>query len=157
MAFGLPYFALPIAALYWIRVQDPWLIFLLGAIVWLGDTAALYFGKAFGRHRLAPVVSPRKSWEGSIAGLLTGLVATAIWAGVRAPQHLWLLLAVAAATAVAAQSGDLVESLIKRSAGVKDSGALLPGHGGLYDRMDAMLFAAPTFLAGLWAIDFPGF
>jgi phosphatidate cytidylyltransferase len=156
LAFGLPYFALPIASLYWIQRADPWLVFLLCAIVWLGDTAALYAGKAIGRHPLAPVVSPKKSWEGSAAGFLTGLVATAIWSAVRHPELLGPLLGVAAVTAIGAQTGDLVESLIKRSAGVKDSGGVLPGHGGLFDRMDAMLFGAPLFLLGLWLIDFPG-
>jgi phosphatidate cytidylyltransferase len=156
LAFGLPYFALPIASLYWIQRADPWLVFLLCAIVWLGDTAALYAGKAIGRHPLAPVVSPKKSWEGSAAGFLTGLAATAVWSVVRQPSLLGPLLAVAAVTAIGAQTGDLVESLIKRSAGVKDSGGVLPGHGGLFDRMDAMLFGAPLFLFGLWLIDFPG-
>jgi phosphatidate cytidylyltransferase len=156
LAFGLPYFSLPIASLYWIQRSSPWLIFLLCAIVWLGDSAALYAGKAFGRHRLAPVVSPHKSWEGAAAGFLTGLAATAVWSFFRQPDQILPLLAVAAATSIAAQTGDLVESLIKRSAGVKDSGGVLPGHGGFFDRMDAMLFGAPVFLVGLWLIGFPG-
>ena len=156
LAFGLPYFSLPIASLYWIQRADPWLVFLLCAIVWLGDSAALYAGKTLGRHKLAPVVSPKKSWEGAIAGFAMGLVATAVWSFYRNPAELLPLLMVAAATSIAAQTGDLVESLIKRSAGVKDSGGVLPGHGGLFDRMDAMLFGAPVFLAGLWLIGYTG-
>lgn len=145
-AFGLPYFAVPIAALYGIQSHDPWLLFLLLAIVWLGDSAAYYVGSAIGRHKLAPNVSPNKSWEGAVAGLATSVGATAIWSWQRLGELDGALLAIGAATAVASQLGDLVESLLKRGFGVKDSGALLPGHGGFWDRMDAMLFAAPVLL-----------
>jgi phosphatidate cytidylyltransferase len=150
LSFGLPYFVAPIVALVLLQQVDPWLLFLLYAIVWLGDTAAFYVGTAWGRRRFAPVVSPKKSWEGALAGLAAGLLSTLIWSLWRLDRLDWALLAVAAVTAVAAQIGDLVESLIKRGAGVKDSGHTLPGHGGLLDRMDAMLFAAPVFLLGLW-------
>ena len=154
LTFGIPYFAAPIASLYWLQRLDPWLAFLLCAIVWLGDSAALYAGSAFGRHKMAPVVSPKKSWEGAAAGLATGVIATAVWSYCQLRQvHLPLLL-VGTATALAAQIGDLVESLFKRSFGVKDSGGVLPGHGGVLDRMDAMLFAAPVLLGGLWLIGF---
>lgn len=149
LAFGLPYFAVPIACLAAIQAQDPWLIFLLAAVVFLGDTGAYYAGSAFGRHKLAPVVSPKKSWEGAIAGLITSLVATAIWCWWRQGEISGPILAVAAATALAAQIGDLVESALKREANIKDSGGLLPGHGGMLDRLDAMLFAAPVFYGGL--------
>jgi phosphatidate cytidylyltransferase len=145
-AFGVPYFAVPIAALYGIQRDDPWLLFLLLALVWLGDSAAFYFGTAWGRHKLAPAVSPNKSWEGALAGLATSLAATAVWSAVRQGTIDSRLLAIGGATAVASQLGDLVQSLLKRGFGVKDSGALLPGHGGFWDRMDAMLFAAPVFL-----------
>ena len=155
-ALGIPYFALPAASLYWLQRSDPWLVFLLFAIVWLGDTAAYYFGGAFGRRPLAPVVSPKKTWEGAIAGLAVGLASVLVWSLWRGAEYLVPLLVVGLLTAVAAQVGDLVESLIKRAAGVKDSGGLFPGHGGLFDRIDAMLFAAPTFLAGLWAVRYPG-
>ena len=154
LAFGIPYFAAPIASMYWLQRLDPWLAFLLCAIVWLGDSAALYAGSAFGRHKMAPVVSPKKSWEGAAAGLATGVIATAVWSYLQLRQvHLPLLL-VGTTTALAAQVGDLVESLFKRSFGVKDSGGVLPGHGGVLDRMDAMLFAAPVLVGGLWLIDF---
>lgn len=151
-AFGVPYFALPTASLYHIHRMDdgPWLLSLLLAIVWLGDTAAYYVGSRFGRHKLAPVVSPNKTWEGAVAGLATGVLSTAAWSMWRLGELDGSLLLVGVATAVAAQLGDLVESMIKRGAGLKDSGNLLPGHGGMLDRMDAMLFAAPVFLFGLW-------
>jgi len=146
IAFALLYFAVPTAAIVRLQHDDPWLVFLLLAIVWLGDTAAYYFGTAFGRHRLAPVVSPKKSWEGAIAGFLTSVASTAIWSVWRLERLDLLLLGVGAATALAAQIGDLVESIWKRGAGVKDSSTILPGHGGILDRMDAMIFAAPTLL-----------
>jgi phosphatidate cytidylyltransferase len=149
-AFGVPYFALPIASLYHIQRLDPWWLFLLMAIVWLGDTAAFYAGSRIGRNKLAPTVSPNKTWEGAVAGFATGLAATVAWSLWRLGEVDGRLLLIGAATAVAAQLGDLVESMIKRGAGVKDSGDLLPGHGGMLDRMDAMLFAGPVFLFGLW-------
>ncbi len=152
LAFGIPYFALPIASLYWLQQHDPWVVFLLCAIVWLGDTAALYAGTYLGRRRMAPVVSPKKTWEGAAAGFLIGVAATAVWSLWRLGVVRWPLLAAGAGTALAAQLGDLVESLLKRAAGAKDSGGILPGHGGMLDRMDAMLFAAPALLVGLWLI-----
>ncbi|MBP7586352.1 MAG: phosphatidate cytidylyltransferase [Thermoanaerobaculia bacterium] len=154
LAWGTLYFAAPVASLVLLQQLDPWIFFLLLAIVWLGDTAAYYVGSAWGRHRLAPVVSPKKSWEGAIAGLATSLAATAIWSLWRLDAVDPALLAVALATAIASQLGDLVESLVKRAANVKDSGAILPGHGGMFDRFDAMFLAAPVMLLGLWIAGF---
>ena len=153
LSFGLPYFALPIASLYLLRVADPWLVFLLMAIVWLGDSAAYYLGSRFGRHKMAPVISPKKSWEGAAAGFAIALLAAGVWCWCRLGRLDPGILAVSAATAVMAQIGDLVESMIKRGAGIKDSGSVLPGHGGMLDRMDAMLFAAPVLLFGLWLLE----
>ncbi|MEO8195897.1 MAG: phosphatidate cytidylyltransferase [Thermoanaerobaculia bacterium] len=150
LAWGTLYFAAPVASLVLLQQHDPWIFFLLLAIVWLGDTAAYYVGSAWGKHRLAPVVSPKKSWEGAIAGLATSLVATAIWSLWRQGAVDPALLVVALATAIASQLGDLVESLVKRAAGVKDSGAILPGHGGMFDRFDAMFLAAPVMLLAVW-------
>jgi phosphatidate cytidylyltransferase len=149
LAWATLYFAVPLASLVLLQ-RRPWIFFLLLAVVWLGDTAAYYVGSRWGRRRLAPVLSPKKSWEGALAGLATSLVATVIWAFWREGRFDAALLAVAAATAIAAQLGDLVESLVKRAAGVKDSGGILPGHGGIYDRLDAMFLAAPVMLLGLW-------
>ena len=150
LGFGTLYFALPLSSIHLLQGIDPWLILLLLAIVWLGDTAAYYVGSRIGRHKMAPVISPKKSWEGAAAGFLTAIAATLIWDVWRRGGLEPGLLAAAAATAVAAQIGDLVESMIKRGSGVKDSGNILPGHGGFLDRMDAMLFAAPVLLLGLW-------
>ena len=109
-------------------------------------------GRSFGRHLLAPRVSPKKTWEGSVAGFAGSLLATAAWCQIRLGETPPALLVLAAVTAVVAQLGDLVESLFKRGAGVKDSSTVLPGHGGFYDRLDAMLLAAPVFAVGLWLI-----
>jgi len=119
--------------------------FLLFALVitWAGDTAAYFAGRALGKRPLAPVLSPKKTWEGTIASLLGALlVAVAFQRWMFVPvAH---LLAMAAAGNVAGQAGDLLESAYKRSAGVKDSGALLPGHGGVLDRIDALILAIPV-------------
>jgi phosphatidate cytidylyltransferase len=149
LGFGTPYFALPLASLYLLQQRDPWLVFLLIAIVWLGDTAAYYVGSRLGRHRMAPTISPKKSWEGAAAGFVTSVLSAAVWSAWRLGRLHPGVLALAAVTAVAAQVGDLVESMIKRGSGVKDSGRVLPGHGGMLDRLDAMLFAAPVLLAGM--------
>lgn len=152
LVFGAFYFALPAVAVYHLHRTDPWLVLLFVALVGGGDTAAYFIGSWIGRHRMAPRVSPKKSWEGSIAGVLAAVLIAAAWCEYRlgrVPPE-WLLLA--AATQVVAQLGDLVESLFKRGAGVKDSSQLLPGHGGIYDRVDAVLLAAPVFVVGLWAL-----
>lgn len=155
LGFGLPYFSLPLAGLYVLQRHDPWLLILAFGIIWVGDAAAYYFGTAFGRHKMTPVVSPKKSWEGTLAGIVTGVVATAIWCWWRLGEIDPWFLVVGAATAVAAVLGDLMESLFKRSTGVKDSGSFLPGHGGFYDRLDATLFGIPVLLLGLHWIGFP--
>jgi phosphatidate cytidylyltransferase len=121
-----------------------WLFFALG-ICWFGDTVALYVGRALGRHRLAPIVSPQKSWEGAI-----GSVAGSILFGIAYMHYFvpeipaWQVSLIAIAGNIAGQFGDLAESAMKRGAGVKDSGQLLPGHGGMLDRVDASLFALPV-------------
>jgi phosphatidate cytidylyltransferase len=126
-----------------------WLMF--GLLVnWVGDTGAYYVGRKFGRHKLAPSVSPGKSWEGAAASVVTGVAFGMIYLpltikGVSLP--LAGLLALAAN--VAGQVGDLAESAIKRGAGVKDSGTLLPGHGGVLDRVDSTLFALPVLYSFL--------
>jgi phosphatidate cytidylyltransferase len=111
--------------------------------VWASDVTAYFAGTAFGRHRLAPHVSPRKSWEGAVAG---GLAAVAVWVAARfvimGPVSLIWFAVVGVAVGAAAIVGDLVESRIKREAGAKDSGNLLPGHGGFLDRFDAVIAAA---------------
>jgi len=129
--------------------------FLLCA-VWAGDVAAYYVGRAWGRHKLAPQISPGKTWEGAAASVAGSMLVTAglvALAGLLQqhdivvlsyPDEMGYWLVLAAIVNVAAQVGDLAESALKRSAGVKDSGTILPGHGGVLDRIDALLLAAPA-------------
>ena len=136
--------------------RGPSLLTFLFCVVWAGDIAALYVGRAFGRRKLAPTLSPNKTWEGaigSVAGSLLvagGLLALATqlanWniSRLSFPGESWYWLLLAVLVNVAAQVGDLAESALKRSAGVKDSGTILPGHGGILDRIDALLLAAPV-------------
>ncbi|MGB8258789.1 MAG: phosphatidate cytidylyltransferase [Terracidiphilus sp.] len=136
--------------------NGPSLIAFLLCVVWAGDTAALYVGRSWGRHKLAPSVSPGKSWEGSLGSVVGSLIAAGALLGLANlleswnsakltfPEDKWFWLGLAVLINVAAQVGDLVESALKRSAGAKDSGSLLPGHGGVLDRIDALLLAAPA-------------
>lgn len=120
-----------------------WLIVIM-LIVMTNDSAAYYSGSAFGKHRLYPLVSPKKSIEGAIGGLLGSLVGTMLAKFTFFPQLTFTDAAVTAiVVGMVGQAGDLFESLLKRSFGVKDSGTLIPGHGGVLDRLDSILFAAP--------------
>ncbi len=121
------------------------LVVVLLGILWVGDAAALYAGRSFGRHALAPHISPRKTVEGAFAGLIGSIVAGVILGVLLAGEPTGKLLAASLVSGCAGQIGDLVESGLKRSAGVKDSSSLLPGHGGLLDRLDDLLFAAPIY------------
>ena len=126
-----------------------WLMFAL-LLSWAGDTAALYIGKAFGRHTLAERVSPSKTWEGAIASLIGGVLAGALYAHYLIPQATApFVVALGCTGNLAGQFGDLCESAMKRGAGVKDSGASLPGHGGWLDRIDSALFSVPIVYAVL--------
>jgi phosphatidate cytidylyltransferase len=128
-------------------ISPHWLMFAL-LLSWAGDTAALYIGKAFGRRKLAPRVSPAKTWEGATASLAGGLLVGGIYAHFLLPTApLSLVLLLAGAGNIAGQIGDLSKSAWKRGAGVKDSGTMLPGHGGWLDRIDASLFAVPVVYA----------
>ncbi len=121
-----------------------WLFFAL-AICWAGDTAAYYVGRAFGRHKLAPIVSPGKSWEGAVGSVIGSvLFGVAYMRYFESGIPWWQIALIAVAGNIASQFGDLAESAMKRGAGVKDSSDLLPGHGGLLDRVDASLFALPV-------------
>lgn len=170
-AFAFAYIAIPMALLVEIRRQPAgaiWTLYTLLA-VWAGDIFAYFVGKAIGRHPMSPEVSPKKTWEGAVASILASVIVGVVWfqhaEGVSAAllraglierrDGMWglerpslgVVIALSVAVNVAAQLGDLVESLLKRGAGVKDSGSILPGHGGVLDRIDAMLFAVPV----VWA------
>ncbi len=121
------------------------LIFLMAAVVWAGDSAAYYVGSAIGRHKLAPAVSPGKTWEGAVANVAGGLAGAAVARWTFFPDLEWRhALALAVILSVAGQLGDLFESALKRGAGVKDSGTLLPGHGGFLDRLDSLIVSGPV-------------
>jgi phosphatidate cytidylyltransferase len=145
-ASGLLLVALPLT--YAVRLHGwgeygPWLLLFALVITWAGDTGAYFAGRSFGKHALAPHLSPKKTWEGSFAGLASSMIAAIFF-------ERWLhapiayLLGMAFVANVAGQAGDLLESAYKRSAGVKDSGDLLPGHGGVLDRIDALILAIPV-------------
>jgi len=162
------YIALPLGMLVQLRDQSGgalWVLYLM-LVVWSGDIFAYFIGRSLGRHLMSPRVSPKKTWEGAAASVLaSALIGVELFRHAE-PISRWLLahglierrggmfglenpgvlpvLVLTAALNIAAQFGDLIESLIKRGAGVKDSGSLLPGHGGMLDRIDAMLFAAPV-------------
>lgn len=145
-AAGLLFIALPFSALvrlHGIAVVGPRLLLFTLALVWAGDMFAYFVGRWFGRARMAPQISPHKTWEGAAANLIASLavgVFFAFWLHFD-PRHMVLMAGLAN---IAGQTGDLIESAYKRSAGVKDSGTLLPGHGGMLDRVDALILAAPV-------------
>jgi phosphatidate cytidylyltransferase len=121
-----------------------WLMFAL-VVNWFGDTGAYYVGRKFGKRKLAPAISPGKTWEGAIASVATAMIFGLIYLPLAIPGvSLVKAGAIALVANIAGQVGDLAESAIKRSAGVKDSGTLLPGHGGMLDRVDSSLFTLPV-------------
>ena len=120
-------------------------IFLVLAVIFAGDTCAFYSGRLWGRHRLAPVLSPKKTIEGAVGGLMASLAMTVLAGKLLnpAPFKMGALLLLGLGLALVGQVGDLMESMVKRASRVKDAGALLPGHGGMLDRLDSLLFAFP--------------
>ena len=130
-----------------------WIFFLL-TVVFCSDTGAFYFGKVLGKRKLYPAVSPGKTWAGAVGGLITGLAGASVFF-LFLPIHSFdaRILMLAAALSVSVQIGDLAESMLKRQYEVKDSGKILPGHGGLLDRIDGLLFAVPLLFVYLtWSI-----
>ncbi len=143
---GMIYLPLLLSFLILIRNQADgmiWIFFTL-AVIFAGDTSAYYFGSYLGRHKLCPAVSPGKTIEGSIGGIAANLVVGSVMKLFFFPELSWApILLLFIVMGIAGQAGDLFESMLKRSSNVKDSGGLLPGHGGFLDRIDALLFAAP--------------
>jgi phosphatidate cytidylyltransferase len=176
-AFAFAYIALPMGMLVQLRQQWAgafWILYLL-LVVWAGDIFAYFVGRSLGKHLMAPRISPKKTWEGAAASLLASVAIGVVlfnhalqissfflrlglierrdgMFGLEKPE-LWPIIGLTVALNLAAQLGDLVESLIKRGAGVKDSGTILPGHGGMLDRIDALLFAAPVlWFYAVWRV-----
>lgn len=125
-----------------------WLVLALLLSIWAADATAYFVGRAWGRHRLAPRLSPAKTWEG-LAGALAGAAVAGAVAGTWSPGGPEILAPLAAVTALFSVVGDLAESRLKRASGAKDSSRLIPGHGGLLDRIDSLVAAAPVFALGL--------
>ena len=148
LIFGILYISLTLGHLLLTRAQEggQFLIFFVVLVTWASDTGAYYVGRTLGRHRLAPMVSPNKTVEGLIGGLvLAVLLALAARAWFLPSFTVADCLATGVLLSLAGSLGDLAESVLKRSAGVKDSGTILPGHGGMLDRLDSLLFTAPVF------------
>jgi phosphatidate cytidylyltransferase len=159
--FGLVYAALPLTLVAQLRgwAGGDWWVILLLSITWMNDTGAYFAGRAFGRHKLLARVSPKKTWEGFAGGMVGSLVAAFVVRAIGEDLNRWVsvipsargfpaltvpdCLFLGVAAAILGPSGDLAESLLKRAFGVKDSGKILPGHGGILDRIDALLFTAP--------------
>jgi phosphatidate cytidylyltransferase len=174
--FAFSYIAIPMGLLIDMQLASgtgAFLLIYLMLVVWSGDILAYFVGKSIGRHKMSPQVSPKKTWEGAAASVLASIGFGTLLHHYSLPISQWLLsvhllrdsgelwgpnraamwqvILLSAVLNIAAQLGDLVESAIKRGADVKDSGAILPGHGGMLDRIDAMLFAAPVlWLFAIW-------
>jgi phosphatidate cytidylyltransferase len=144
---GTIYLSFPLNFLYKIRHEDgPFYLYFLFSVVFLGDTGAMFIGKAFGRHKMTPIASPNKTWEGSAGGILF-----AVGGAILAQQvllrsvPLWRAILCGILVHAVAQVSDPLESLFKRAVGVKDSSNALPGHGGFLDRIDSLILASPLF------------
>ena len=133
--------------------RGPVLTLMMMVLVWLADSGAYFAGRQWGKTKLAPAISPGKTWEGVYGGLFSSLVFAAIAGMLFSKSVSWTLMfmLVAGVAVLFSVAGDLLESLMKRHSGIKDSGQLIPGHGGIFDRIDGLVAAAPVFLAGyLW-------
>ena len=170
--FAVPYTGITLGFLLFTRglIQDGALaVFYLLLVVWSGDISAYYVGRVFGKHRLAPRISPGKSWEGAAASIIGSMIVGTLMLVYNRPiaerlydwkllvghnalserptpeaNAIWMAILASVSINIAAQFGDLVESMMKRGADIKDSGTLLPGHGGALDRVDALLLASPV-------------
>lgn len=142
--FGAVYLSFTLNYMYWLRLRGPGYLFFLFLVIFVGDTGAYFVGRPFGRRKMTPIASPNKTWEGSAAGVLSaGLTALGARYLLFPELPLWTAVASGALIHVAAQAADPLESLFKRSAGVKDSSNALPGHGGFLDRVDSLTLAGP--------------
>lgn len=155
---GIIYIAIPFGmmnAFFFIKSADlafPWFILALFILVWVNDIFAYLVGTTFGKHKLSQKLSPKKTWEGTIGGIIFTLVAAWIFSMIVPELALVQWLGLGLIISVTANFGDLAESMLKRSAGVKDSGKILPGHGGVLDRFDAVIFATPFVFFFLFLI-----
>ena len=149
-----------ITAMYYLWSLSAWWLLYVFVLVWCADSGAYFVGRKLGRRKMSPHVSPNKSVEGLLGGLATGtLVVIGVSFGLLndwSMMAIGLFLLLSLLTIIMSVFGDLFESMLKRHAGVKDAGALLPGHGGILDRIDSQLSAVPIFALGFWAMKFYG-
>ena len=135
---------IPLILLALLGESNPLYVLYFFGIIWLSDTGAYVIGSLFGKRKLAPTISPNKTIEGSLGGIVVATLALLYAADIDNVQYSWILILVV--TAILGALGDLVQSKIKRVCGVKDSGSILPGHGGIYDRIDSSILAAPIYI-----------
>lgn len=151
-AVGVLLLAAATTAIFSLWQASPWWLLYVFGLVWVADSGAYFAGRAFGRHKLAPKVSPAKTLEGLAGGVvLTAALSMTVACWLQLSLATWLgFVLLSMITVVASVHGDLVESMLKRRAGIKDSGSMLPGHGGVLDRIDSLLAATPIFALGFW-------
>lgn len=157
---GMVILTAAISAMFSLWQQSPWWLMYVFLLVWCADSGAYFVGRKLGKRKMSPNVSPNKSIEGLIGGLVTGLVVTiaiSLFKLELSGAELAIFIALSLVTILASVLGDLFESMLKRRAGVKDSGTILPGHGGVLDRIDSLLAATPIFALGFWALQYAGY
>lgn len=148
-----------ITAMFYLWQLSAWWLMYVFLLVWCADSGAYFVGRKLGRRKMAPNVSPNKSMEGLAGGLVTGLLVVVVISVFKLQltgTALVAFVALSALTILASVLGDLFESMLKRRAGVKDSGTILPGHGGILDRIDSLLSATPIFVLGFWGLQYLG-
>lgn len=156
---GLILISAAVTAIYAVWESSPWWLMYLFLLVWGADSGAYFIGRKFGHKKLAPNVSPNKSLEGLYGGVVTSMLivitVALLYLDITFAEHV-LFLILSVVTVFSSVLGDLFESMIKRRAGIKDSGRILPGHGGVLDRIDSLLAAAPIFAAGMYVLKLIG-
>lgn len=152
---GMIFMVSTLTAMYHLWLASPWWLMYVFVLVWSADTGAYFAGRKFGKKKMAPKVSPNKSMEGLYGGLALGLLMVVLVSVFKlhyTGMQLLYFVVLSGITIVASVFGDLFESMLKRQAGVKDSGTILPGHGGVLDRIDSLLSATPLFALGFWVM-----
>jgi phosphatidate cytidylyltransferase len=150
---GVAYILIPVLCLIWLRLSFSYVpVFMIMMTVILTDTGAYFVGRTIGGLKLAPKISPNKTWSGLVGGIFAAALGLGLLAYFYSVGGTGRYVILGAALAIIAQAGDLFESYLKRRAGVKDSGTLIPGHGGILDRIDGLLTAVPFFTIFIWAI-----